>query len=136
MKWAWVLLLVACNDAGLSLSNDGGMGGDLARPLAGEPCQAGNECPQDPDPQYKPMCLTPPIFPNGYCVQPCAHGFGCPSPGMSCRPLSAAASAVACFKDCTTDLDCRVAEGYHCCPPWNPLGGPASVCYPGKCPKL
>ncbi len=109
----------------------------MAQPgaLAGRPCKAGTECPQDPDPQYKAMCLTPPAFPGGYCVQPCAHGFGCPSPGMSCRPLSLTASADACFKNCVTQADCRFEEGYQCCPQWGMFGDPGSVCYPSKCPK-
>lgn len=133
MKAALVLVALAgCGQTGLPVTGDAGPADLRERALAGEPCTTTPECPQAPDPQYKPTCLRFARFANGYCVQPCTRGSGCPSPGMSCRLLP---SSTACFKDCTTDADCRTAEGYRCCPPWLDFGGPNSVCYPAPCPS-
>ena len=86
------------------------------------------------DGPYLGHCLSPMQFPGGYCVLPCAHGFGCPADHQLCRPLVRNGSADACFQQCGSDGDCRVVEGHHCCPSWAMGGAPGDVCYPGACP--
>ena len=124
-----IVFLCACSSAPLPKDAP-----DLsAEILAGQPCVTPLECPPAPDPQYTRTCLDGPRFPGGTCVQPCAHGFGCPAPGMSCRTIERNGSVSVCFRDCARDEDCRA--GYACCPSWNGgLGGPSPVCYPAPCP--
>jgi hypothetical protein len=61
-------------------------------------------------------CLDPVLddFPGGYCnVDPCsaADGHLCPI-GSSCVQLNGENGQ--CFKDCSTNSDCRTSDGYFC----------------------
>jgi hypothetical protein len=51
-------------------------------------------------------------YPGGYCfMEPCDDVNICP-PGATCVALGGESSG--CFKECTTDADCRGGEGYVC----------------------
>ena len=102
------------------------------RPV-GSPCFDKSQCHNEG--QYLGSCVNGAQFKNGYCTLPCAHGWGCPQPGMSCRPAPGGATPDACYKQCMVNADCRGNDGYLCCPSWSMLGGPGDVCYPGPCPK-
>jgi hypothetical protein len=95
-------------------------------PGLGGPCQSSAQCPSEG--QYAGTCLTGAPFTDGDCVLPCAHGFGCPSAGMTCLPQNGAPGH--CFQSCRAQTDCR--NGYLCCPA--SMGQP-DICYPGpNCP--
>lgn len=100
------------------------------RPV-GSPCMTDSQCHTEG--LYAGQCLTAAPFTNGDCVLPCAHGNGCPLAGMACRPY-ANNTQMACFQSCSSDADCRTADGYRCCPTWVTTGTGENVCYPGPCP--
>jgi hypothetical protein len=51
-------------------------------------------------------------YPGGYCfMEPCNDVEVCP-PGATCVAIGG--EAPGCYKSCTKDSDCRVAEGYVC----------------------
>ncbi|MBI5154916.1 hypothetical protein HZA57_06740 [Candidatus Poribacteria bacterium] len=105
-------------------------------PGAGETCGEATDCPVPVFGTHVPHCLTDGGFAGGYCVQECAHGWGCDVPDARCRALPDNPYEPGyCFLDCSTDSDCRVGEGYRCCPSWDGSGEPGSVCYPGPCPS-
>ena len=105
------------------------------RPV-GASCSSAAACHSEG--QYAALCLTAgqPPFPEGYCALACAHGNGCPLPGELCRTVRAGGASVsACFRQCSSDDECRVREGYRCCAPRpGDPGGPGNVCLPGPCP--
>jgi hypothetical protein len=102
------------------------------RPV-GTPCDYDTDCHTEG--QYAGTCMQPAEFPGGYCALPCSVGFTCPLAGMTCRNQPPSTTPWQCFKDCSTDGDCRLAEGYKCCPPWGPNQSAQHVCYPGPCPN-
>jgi len=103
-------------------------------PNAGAPCTGNADCASVG--QYMGICLGPPThasFNGGYCALPCAHGFGCPWPSLACTTIGGGDLGHDCFLRCTTDGDCRAAEGYACCPATG-FGASGSVCRPAPCP--
>jgi hypothetical protein len=90
---------------------------DLARTgngAIGDPCASGADCQTG-------LCETN-GFPNGYCTEQVAE---CPAPGATqtvCPPGSLCQNWPVgntdpdlCLKDCSSNLACRLAEGYVCC---------------------
>jgi hypothetical protein len=76
----------------------------------GEPCSTTVDCGSDP----RAACNTEAGdgFPGGYCgMEPCDDIQVCP-PGSTC--LSQPHETPGCWKSCTSDADCRIAEGYAC----------------------
>jgi hypothetical protein len=98
---------------------------------AGEACSRSTDCAQAPDPQYHPTCLTGSPWTNGYCVQPCSDGFGCPTEDTVCRQLPTGENA--CLQRCEADSDCRTTEGYQCCTLTGGSGGVGKTCAPAPC---
>jgi hypothetical protein len=98
----------------------------------GDPCTSSGQCADQ-------LCITGAPFSGGYCTQ---HIAECPGPGdvpgpcpagSACvNPGSAATGGDYCAKLCAADGDCRVAEGYKCCP-W-PRGGPGIAICETVCP--
>ena len=73
-------------------------------------------------------CLSPTQgFPNGYCAQDCLRD-ACPD-GTTCYPLDSTHRY--CIQRCSTDADCRRADGYVCIPP---RPGAAPTCLPNPEP--
>ncbi len=80
-------------------------------------------------------------FTNGMCTQvelDCGNpgsAADCPA-GTTCRKVDAANAttlytADLCLPNCTTDGECRVADGYRCCPRRIAYAGPdGNVCTP------
>jgi len=103
----------------------------------GGACQSPDDCPQASDPQYASQCLTQAPFTGGYCALPCSNGWGCPAAGLICQSFPTGPSDPGvCFESCTADSDCRMSQGYLCCPTWDTQGSATdgAVCYPGPCP--
>jgi hypothetical protein len=100
-------------DAGqvCDLANAGGTcAPDPARAAIGTACTTTAECGSD----RRSACATASGdgFPGGYCsMEPCDDIQVCP-PGATCVALGP--ETPACFKACTTDADCRTADGYVC----------------------
>jgi hypothetical protein len=102
----------------------------------GDPCTGGEGCGSG-------FCLQDVPFSGGYCSEVIAE---CPAPGsptIVCPAGATCENAVVtgappqqmardlCLRSCAVDSDCRVAEGYHCCP--SHLVQSARVCVPGSC---
>jgi hypothetical protein len=101
----------------------------------GQTCQTSSDCPRVGDPQYAAICLTTAPFTNGDCVQRCSNGWGCPAFDLSCQSVPTGPEEPGyCFLQCNSDQDCRMSDGYRCCPPWDAEGSGYNVCYPGPCP--
>jgi hypothetical protein len=135
---AALLLLAACGNAlpigvgpdlAPSVANDIAIGGGAV----GAPCAGGGDCASG-------TCFTQPPFTGGYCSQhigecPAPGGIGngpCPAGTICINPgVPATGGADYCLSACTHDSDCRVPDGYHCCP-WrrgaNTFGVCSTVC--------
>ncbi len=100
---------------------------DAPPPLAlrGQACDPQHSC--DPD-------LTCADLPGGYCTSAC----GLAVPGGVCPDgvcVATARSGEQCLKGCTSDADCRAAEGYLCDQQWAACMIPNSaVIVPRQCP--
>lgn len=95
------------------------------RALVGEPCSTATDCAEPP----RATCFTTVsgggfvpdmVFPGGYCSRGCdeSEGDDCGGSG-TCATLSSAGGMISsmfqfCAKPCTTEADCRNAEGYRC----------------------
>jgi len=94
---------------------------DTATPTGGAPvggaCASAADCAGE-----TAQCLAD--FPGGYCVIPhCgSQGATCPA-GSSCWGFGAGNPNL-CIADCTSDAQCRVAEGYEC--------DADNTCWPGS----
>jgi hypothetical protein len=111
--------------------NAGTCGFRLQPGAVGDACMSSGQC--ESIGSFTGSCLTG--LPDGYCVLPCAPMFSCADEKRQvCRSVAPNGNATACFAVCATDADCRTAEGYRCCPPWNEFGSGAFACYPGPCP--
>lgn len=76
----------------------------------GTACTSTVDCGSDP----RSACLTEAgdSYPGGYCgMEPCNDIDVCP-PGSTCVAIGG--ESPACFKACSTDADCRTADGYVC----------------------
>lgn len=92
------------------LTNGGGKCAPDARNLIGTPCTSTNDCGID----SRSACQTEAGdgYKGGYCfMEPCDDVHVCP-PGGTCVALGG--ESAGCFKSCTLDSDCRVADGYVC----------------------
>lgn len=98
-------------DAG-SKPDGGGTGGNSTRKV-GDSCTKNSECPGS-----EPQCATKVslgftlTFPGGYCTQLCSNSM-CPE-GSKCLSF---ASYSSCLVPCTSNDECRTAEGYTCMAP-------------------
>jgi hypothetical protein len=71
-------------------------------------------------------------FTGGYCSQhigecPQTGGMACPGSVCINPGITATGGWDYCLKSCNVDGDCRVAEGYKCCP-WQRAGVTYGVC--------
>lgn len=118
----------------LGPGRDGGPGVD-GGPMPTIMGSVGSACTMDSDCSMlsMPMCemmvggggfgLT---FPGGYCTQPCGGTGGAMCPmGSQCFAFGTMGM---CAKTCTSDADCRTAEGYTCMSP--PFIGGGPYCLP------
>jgi len=111
-------------------------------PMPTVPGSVGAACAGDADCDMltAPTCMTTigsggfsADFPGGYCTQTCMPSFGggpdgCPT-GSSCFGGGFGGFGAAyCAKTCSSDADCRVADGYTCRSAG--FGGSPSVCSP------
>ncbi|MDP9037443.1 MAG: hypothetical protein M3O50_21810 [Myxococcota bacterium] len=116
------------SDARRDLTTEGGA---LALSLVGDPCTQDNTC-------VTGSCNAPDMtgFTNGYCTYDCRPGrLACPVK-TSCIALNG--DTPFCYKNCTSDTDCRTADGYICLDVGAPLvlTGQQKVCYPGTAAAL
>ncbi len=117
------------SDARRDLTTDGS--GALALALVGDPCGSDNNCITGNCNQSDMTGFT-----NGYCTYDCRPGrMGCPVK-TSCIALNG--DTPICYKSCTSDSDCRTAEGYVCLDVGAPLvvTGTQKVCYPSAAGAL
>ena len=132
--FALLALLGGCGQSALHLRgsnpdlgpnpNPNPSGTDLALPTGdggvGSGCTTGADCRSG-------VCFTQDPFAGGYCS---AHIGECPAPNATGTPwnpcpdqsvcinpgFAATGGSDYCLARCTTGADCRVAEGYACCP--------------------
>lgn len=104
-------------------SGDGGVDGPGS---IGSACTNRDSC----EGEGTPDCVTTfsvgvsVTFPRGYCTESCTSAAQCPT-GSSCFAL-----AQSCLKTCTSDSECRMADGYSCAAP--PLSGTQKFCLPAS----
>jgi hypothetical protein len=83
---------------------------DPATAKIGIACTTTVDCGTDP----RSACLTEAgdLYPGGYCgMEPCNDLEVCP-PGATCVAIGG--EAPGCYKTCSSDSDCRTADGYIC----------------------
>lgn len=100
-------------------TSDAALDGSTVHAVAapGAPCTTDAECSS---PGVNRTCVAENalapllVLPGGYCSQFCDSGLAC-EPGATCVVIPIGFSALfVCMEACTTDTDCRVAEGYTC----------------------
>jgi hypothetical protein len=92
------------------LANAGGKCAPDGSNKIGTPCTTTTDCGSD----GRAACATESgdAYPGGYCaMEPCNDIQVCP-PGGTCVAIGG--ETPGCFKACTNDAECRVAEGYVC----------------------
>jgi hypothetical protein len=80
----------------------------------GQACTANTECTAN---HHDPLCLDVvnfPQFPGGYCSAFCSDSAQDCSAGDVCYAGLGVSKHGVCLHACTTDSDCRTAEGYAC----------------------
>ena len=118
----------AATDAHADVATETETSGEAGAGAVGTACTDGSQCSTD-------FCITDTRFPGGYCSQTIVE---CPAPGGGPNPCPTGSSCLnvaitggtgsgdACMRDCAADGDCRVAEGYKCCP----ISTDTHVCLP------
>jgi hypothetical protein len=112
-------------------------------PNTGAPCTGDEACTstgQSSAPGV-PTCYKP--WTGGYCRSFCAAPVepqagvalarsDCPV-GSVCLLTNELSSAGTCLRECTSDSDCREAEGYYCRRTFGDVTTPKGVCSPSHC---
>ncbi len=118
--------------------------GSISRPDAGpptptQPGAVGASCSSDPDCTQPaggtcrtslgsaPLGIT---LPGGYCTHECTAGAGAETCGEGATCFSLGFGPAFCARTCTSDNDCRQAEGYTCQASPIPTGASGMYCLP------
>jgi hypothetical protein len=100
-----------CDDANCQMVSSDCVPGTIA---TGQACTANNQCTAN---NHDPICLDAidfQQFPNGYCSEFCDLAAQDCSAGNICYAGLMISKNGVCLHECTTNADCRTADGYAC----------------------